>query len=233
MRLVAVLVAATAASLAAFASPAGATNECRGLQVCVHVSGPWVVVPSANTTPRPRVEYQLSCPKGYIVGGLDAELTDRAIDVTFLGLIGAPVNPGITTARTVVFVATSARALPPAATFRPHIGCMPSAGGGSRIPTVHHVVPPGHPTARRVVTARVFPGPQTVTKACAPGETLVSATHAIGFFSQKPPSASLVSAVRATQSIRGSRATVSVHGDGAVVAVRAVVQLDITCGGGA
>jgi hypothetical protein len=232
VRLPVALVLAAAAALAVFVSPAGATNECRGLQVCVRVAGPWVVVPTGSSAPRPRVEYQLSCPKGYIVGGLDAELTDPGIDVTFQGLIGAPVNPGITTSKTALFVATSVRALARGATFRPHIGCMPSAGGGQRIPTVRHVVPPGHPDTRRVVTSRVFPGPQTVTKACAPGETLVSATHAIGFFTTKPPTASLVGSVSATQAIRGNRAIVSVHGQGAVAGVRAVVQLDITCGGG-
>jgi hypothetical protein len=233
VRLPAALVVVAAALLAVFVSPAGATNECRGLQVCVPVAGPWVVVPTGTTTPRPRVEYQLSCPKNFIVGGLDAELTDRAIDVTFQGLIGAPVNPGITTSRTALFIATSARKLAPGATFRPHIGCMPTAGGGQRIPTVAHVLPPGHPDTRRVITVRVVPGPQTVTKACAPGETLVSATHAIGFFTPKPPAASLVSSVQASQTVRGNRAIVSVHGEGAVVGVRAVVQLDLTCGGGA
>jgi hypothetical protein len=110
---------------------------------------------------------------------------------------------------------------------------MPSVGGGSRIPTVHQVVPPGHPDTRRVTTVRVLPGPQTVTKACAAGETLVSATHAIGFFTAGPPTTGLVSSVRSSQTIRGSRVFVSVHGDGAVVSVRAVVQVDLTCGGGA
>jgi hypothetical protein len=226
------LVAATAA-LAVLVSSAGATNECRGLQVCAHVAGPWVVVPSGNAVPRPRAEYQLTCPKGFVVGGLDAELTDRAIDVTFQGLVGAPVNPGITTSRTALFVATSARTLPRGATFRPHIGCLPTSGGGQRIPTVAHVSPPGHPDTRRVTTARIEPGPQRVTKACAPGETLVSATHAIGFFTSKPPSAGLASSVHASQTVRGGRVTVSVHADGAVVSVRAVVQVDLTCGGGA
>ena len=143
MRLPALLVAAAAAAsaVAVFAAPAGATNECRGLQVCVHVAGPWVVVPTGTAAPRPRVEYQLTCPKGYVVGGLDAELTDRAIDVTFQGLIGAPVNPGITTSRTALFVATSARTLARGATFRPHIGCMPSAGGRLEDPDR----PPGRP----------------------------------------------------------------------------------------
>lgn len=233
MRLPVAVVLATAAALAVFASPAGATSECRGLQVCVRVAGPWVVVPTGSTAPRPRVEYQLSCPKGYIVGGLDAELTDPAIDVTFQGLIGAPVNPGITTSRTALFVATSVRTPSRLATFRPHIGCMPSAGGGQRIPTIHHVVPPGHPDTRRVTTIRIQPGPQTVTKTCAAGETLVSATHAIGFYTPKPPAAGLVSSVQASQTVRAGRVTVSVHAGGAVVAVRVVVQVDLTCGGGA
>ena len=233
MRLLAVALASGAAALAAFAAPAGATNECRGLQVCVHIAGPWVVVPRGETTPRPRVEYELSCPKNYIVGGLDAELTDKAIDVSFQGLIGAPVNPGITTSRTALFVATSAHTLPAGATFRPHIGCLPASGGGGRIPTVAHanVVPPGHPDARRVTLVRLVPGTKRVTKSCAAGETLVSATHAVGFYTAKPPAASLVSGVAASQRIHGNAATLTVKTAAGVSS--AVVQIDLTCGGGA
>src|SRR5581483_5204528 len=95
------------AVLAAGASPAQATSECRALPVCVPVSGPWVVVPAGRGAPRPRVEYQLSCPRGYVVGGLDAELSDPAIDIAFLATLGSPVNPGISTSRAAVFVASS------------------------------------------------------------------------------------------------------------------------------
>jgi hypothetical protein len=232
MKLPAVLIAVAAAALVVLVSPAGATNECRGLQICVHVSGPWVVVPAAATVPRPRVEYELACPKGFVVGGLDAELTDPAIDVTFRGLLGSPVNPGITTSRTALFVATSVRTPSRVATFRPHIGCMPSAGGGQRIPTVH-VVPPGHPDTRRVSTIRLRSGMQLVTRTCAPGETLVGATHAVGFYTAKPPAAALVSSVRASQTVRSGRVTVAVHAGPAVATARPVVQVDLTCGGGA
>ena len=31
---------------------------------------------------------------------------EHAVDVMFLGLLGSPVNPGITTSRSVVFAAT-------------------------------------------------------------------------------------------------------------------------------
>src|SRR5207245_3938454 len=105
-----------------------------GLRVCVPVAGPWVVVPIGSTVPRPRVEYELSCPKGFVVGGLDAELTDRAIDVTFEALLGSPVNPGITTSRAALFVASTSGSADRAPSFRPHIGCLPGSGGGVRIP---------------------------------------------------------------------------------------------------
>jgi hypothetical protein len=126
-----VLATAFAAALAAGgAAPAQATNECRGLQVCVRVAGPWVAVPAPSGVPRPSVEFQLSCPRGYIVGGLDAELSARGIDVTFLGKLGSPVNPGITTSRAAVFLARYAGRTATAPTFRPHVGCVPSSGGG-------------------------------------------------------------------------------------------------------
>ena len=45
--------AVVVAALAAGATPAHATNECRGLQVCVRVAGPWVAVPVRPGVPRP------------------------------------------------------------------------------------------------------------------------------------------------------------------------------------
>ena len=86
---------ACAAVLVFGVAPAGATRECEGLTVCVPKVGPWVVVPTSGEVPRRQVEYLLSCPKGYVVGGLDAELSQRGIDVTFIGTLGSPVNPGV------------------------------------------------------------------------------------------------------------------------------------------
>jgi len=61
-----------AAALAAGAAAASAkTNECSGLQTCVPIAGPWVVVPLAGGAARPSAEYQLSCPAGFIAGGID------------------------------------------------------------------------------------------------------------------------------------------------------------------
>ena len=232
MKLAPLVLVAAAAALALFAGRAGATNECRGFQVCAPVAGPWVVVPIASTVPRPHVEYQLSCPKGFVVGGLDAELTDRSIDVTFEAILGSPVNPGISTRRDALFTGRVVAGPPRAASFRPHIGCLPAAGGGSRIPTVAHVFPPGHPTVRHVWNVKVQPGVHVVRKACVPGETLVSATHAVGFYGQTPPSAELVGAVHASRGVRDGHVKVTIRAGTAVQNARAVVQVDLTCAGG-
>ena len=232
MRLLALVAVAGAAALALLAGPAGATNECRGFQVCVHVPGPWVVVPTSTAVPRPSVQYQLTCPKGFVVGGLDAELTDRNIDVTFEALLGSPVNPGISTRQAALFTGRAVAGPVRAASFRPHIGCIPAAGGGGRIPTVAHVVPPGSPSARHVWNVRVRPGSATVSKSCPGGATLVGASHAVGFYGAKPPSAALIGSVHATHVVRNGHVKVTIRGGHAVDSVRAVVQILLTCAGG-
>ena len=221
--------AATLAAALAVAAPAGGANECDGLIVCVRVAGPWVVVPTSGGVPRPEVEYQLTCPRRFVVGGLDAELSHRAIDVSFLGTLGSPVNPGITTSRSAVFAASyvGGSARPP--TFRPHIGCMPAAGDGVRIPTAVTAFPPGRPTIRRVRTVRVRPGTATITQGCAARERLVGASHAFGFFTRKPPSASLVSSVTGLRLVRDARVVVRVRGDAELGGVHAVVQVHAVC----
>jgi hypothetical protein len=223
-----VLLCALFAALAA-ASSAGAANECDGLMVCVPIAGPWVVVPVSGSVPRPQVEFQLACPRGYVVGGLDARLSDRAVDVSFLGTLGSPVNPGITTSRSAVFLATYVGASARAPSFKPFIGCMPGAGGGSRVPTSASSFTPGRPTTRRVTNVRIRPGSATVTQRCANDERLVAASHALGFYTRTPPSPSIVASVSAGQSIHGRDVVVSVHADAELGGVRAVVQVHAVC----
>jgi hypothetical protein len=216
------------------ASSAGATNECRGLQVCVRVAGPWVVVPATATAPRPHVDFQLSCPRGFVIGGLDAELSDRAIDLAFLGRLGSPVNPGVTTTRAALFRATYTGSSPRGPSFRPHLGCLPASGGGSgpvpyRRPSAF---PPGEPTIRRVHTLALRPGVVRAVAACAASERLLSAWHAVAFFTPSPPTGALIQSVTATRSVQGLRVVVRVHVAAAVQGVRAVVQVGAVCGGG-
>jgi hypothetical protein len=241
------IAAVAAAALAAGVAPAGATNECRGLQVCVPVAGPWVVVPVATSVPRPHVEFQLSCPRGYIVGGIDVELSDRAIDVSFLGRSGSPVNPGITTTQDTVFLGTYVGNAAAVASFRPHLGCIPASGGGGREPAAVHVsappgqpkapaavraFAPGQPTTRRVRTVPILPGSRTVAQGCAAGERLIAATHALAFFTPAPPARLLVAGVTLTQALRGDRVVVAAHGNAAARTAGAVVQVDAVCAGG-
>lgn len=216
-------IAAVAGACAVAAAPAGATNECRGLQVCVPVAGPWVVASPG------RVEYQLSCPKHYVVAGLDAELTTRGIDIGFVGNLGSPVNPGITTSTAAVFLGRLVRGGDAASSFRPHIGCVPASGAGSRTPTAYHAFPPGKPTMRQVFELHVTPGTTVRRARCQGHERLVSATHAIGFSGAAPPTTRLVRAVRASHVIRAGAAVLTVRATGAVAETPTIVQLDLLC----
>jgi hypothetical protein len=222
------ILAGLCAALTAGSGPAQAADECRGLMVCVPVAGPWVVVPTTSAFPRPQVEYQLTCPRGYIVGGVDARLSDRGIDVTFIGRLGSPINPGITTSRSVVFVARYVGATARAPTFRPFVGCMPSSGGG-RLPTAVGALKPGDPTIRRVTSARVRPGTRTVQSGCRASEILVAASHAFGFRTPQPPTASVIGTVSGTRTVRGRRVLVAARGDAELGALRAVVQVHAVC----
>ena len=234
VRRVLLLTGLVAAALAVGVARAEASNECRGLQVCVPVQGPWVVVPTGRSVPRPEVQFQLSCPKGYIVGGSDAELTHSAIDLSFLGSLGAPVNPGVTTARDLVFVGSFVGAGSPTPSFRPHLGCMPAQGGGGRVPTsARAVVPPGKPTIRRVVNARLVAlHTRRIAKGCAPNEHLVGAETAVGFDQAFPPSPLLAASVRVSEAVRGGRVVVSAHAGSAVAGTKAIVQVEAICAGG-
>ena len=185
MRRLLLIAAVASAALVAAGSAGAATRECNGFQTCVPVAGPWVLA-----TGRAETQWQLACPKGYVVGGTDAELTTRALDVVFRATLGSPVNPGISTSRTAVFLGRLAAGRDPAASFRPHIGCIPGAGGGQRVPTaVHKVYPPGHPTVLRATTLKVAAGAtRHVTAGCHAGERLVTSSQAIAFRSKQPPS---------------------------------------------
>jgi hypothetical protein len=216
------------AGLATAPSAGAATNECRGLNPCVKVAGPWVVVTTSRSVPRPQTQYQLTCPKGFVVAGIDAELSDQAIDLSVVGSSGTPVSPGVTTSRSLVFVASYVGTTPRAPTFRPHIGCIPASGGGTRTPTaVRLVTPPGHPVTRRVVTERVR-GQSTADAACHTDERLVGWYVSRGFATPAPPTPALVASLYTKTTV--SRSSVSVlarAGQG-----QGLVQVGAMCAGG-
>ena len=231
MRRLLVLLCAAVPTLAVAAPAGAATSECQGLAVCVPVAGPWVAVPTTRSVPRPTVRFQLSCPPGHVVGGTDAELTDPGIDVSFAARLGSPVNPGISTERSALFSAVYVGATARTATFRPHVGCIPAAGGGGRIPTaLSALFRPGQPTVRRVAAVRVQAAERrTLTRRCRSGERLVDGWHALAFRGGTPPVAAIVQALRATRQLRSNRVTASARGGFALASTRAIVQVGAVC----
>ncbi len=226
-RVIATVALAVCAALVG-AGRAHATNECRGLNPCVPVAGPWVLVPTSHALPRPQAQYQLNCPRGFVVAGLDAELSDRAIDISFIGTSGTPVGPGISTSRSVVFVGWFTGTRPRTPSFRPHAGCVPAAGGGGRTQTaVPAFFPPGKPVVRRVVTGAV-PTSHRFVASCRSGERLVGWYSARGFFLARPPTAATASALSTRVSVRAARVVALARAH----ALGAVVQLGVLCAGG-
>lgn len=233
----AVAVASTTLAAVVLSAPAAlAADECRGLQVCIPVAGPWVVIPAPSRSDRyADASWRLRCPRGSIVGGVDARLSERTIDVTFTGLPGSPVNPGITTTNEVVFRGVYTGKTRHATTFRPFIGCIPVSGGG-RIPTAVRApaaVKPGRPTILRVRSLDFRAGTVvTVAHACARGERLVSSTQNVGLRMRRQPTTAQLAGVRSALVRRGGRvvARAGVRGKG----LKAKLQVRIVCtrGGG-
>jgi hypothetical protein len=221
-------------------------NACPGLQVCVPVSGPWTVTPARDESGvSPRVEYQLSCPRNYVVGGFRVDLASYGVDAGFLGRLGSPVEPGVVTSRAAVFYAIYTRDVGSGSSFRPHIGCVPAAGGGAPVQTSYPLrtaaFAPRHATSatasvpaavRYVRNVRIRAGrTQEFSVSCRSREHLVVARRALGFFTKQPPSSSLVSAVSTSLSTSRTSMSVSVRSSGSIAGVRTTVQLTAICAG--
>jgi len=198
-RAVVLLVLALAAGLALTAGTAHAADECKNLQVCVPVEGPWVTVSSTGA------DWELTCPlAGYIVGGTDVRVVAKDVDVSFRGEIGAPIGPGVTTTRSLVFhgLRTGGSGT---SSFKPFIGCVPSRGGGGRALTgmtaTEIGIKPTRPLFSVVVTAALIRRSQVVRAACPAAARLVGATHAVAFDQTTPPTASQRGAVRVRRSV--------------------------------
>ena len=130
LRLVALAVVAVAVAAGVGVGAGRAADECRGLQVCLPVPGPWVAIPPSEGGGPAVAVWELRCPlKGYIVAGIDARVSDRSIDVSFRGENGAPVSPGVTTGREVLFTAVYTGTGRQTTSFQPFVG-LPQAPSG-------------------------------------------------------------------------------------------------------
>ena len=187
---------------------AGAADECRGLQVCLPVTGPWVAIPAPVPGGTSTAVWELRCPlKGYIVAGIDARVSDRSIDVSFRGENGAPVSPGVTTGRAVLFTAVYTGSARRRTAFQPFVGCIPSSGGGGRAltaVTTRAAYVPSTPIDRRVAHKRLVSGGTVrVVQRCPAGTRLLGAEHAYAFHVGAEPGASLLDSVRVQRTVEG------------------------------
>jgi hypothetical protein len=220
-------VVAALAVAAATAPAGGATNECRGIQQCIRVPGPWVVVPAHGTA-----AYLLTCPQGRsIVGGLDAQVTSREVHVWFEGRLGAPVAPGQTTTRYALFRAASTSKKPQV--FQPLLGCIPTQGGGGRstVSARTGVTPPGVSLEYRSRIVVIGPGDVKFAKvSCVRTEQLVGAWHAIAFRTKAPPDLMHLGLVSAQHVVVGKQVVVTASSTDALsVDAHAVVQAGAEC----
>lgn len=233
--LAAALAALVGALPSALAGPAQEPPRvCEGLTICGPVAGPWVIVPGPGGGARTASSvWMIGCPRGGVVGGTDARVGDPWVEVSFTGHIGAPVNPGITTGREVLFTAVSVGPAGRPSSFIPFIGCAPSEGG-PRTPTGRAAPSqfrPLQPTVRRVRVIDVRSRRLSAGLACKPNERLVASTTAIGIYTGRKPSASQLRGVRVTRSVAGRRISVTIRRIDVSPAIPVEVQIHALCTG--
>ena len=218
---------AAVAAAALSAAPAGATDECNGLRVCLPVDGPWVVADARGA------DWELACPlRNYVIGGTDARVATRDVDVSFRAEIGSPIGPGVSTGRSVVFHGARTGAGGGSSSYQPYIGCIPSSGGGGRALTAYTAGAPGFKVAKPLfsvaVTVPILRHTQILRTRCPSPSRLVGATHAVGFDQPFPPSTVQRASVRVRRTIVEGVVVARVTAD-AVAGPSARVQVRALC----
>jgi hypothetical protein len=220
-----------AAAVLVGAAPVQAADECKGLKTCIPVAGPWVAIPAPGGVAR-ATSWRLVCPTG-VVGGVDARASEQAVTVEFPGRLGSPVNPGITTGPSLVFRGTYAGRTARVTSYRPFIGCIPTAGGGPRTRTSFQrtsAVKPGYPITVRVTSLEVLPGILgRATVSCHEGERVLRSFDSVGLYTVRVPSAAELAAVHVIRARRGQKVLISATRRGLPGGIRAVVQVLAEC----
>jgi hypothetical protein len=229
------LVGAAAAPGALASQAQNPPHVCEGLTICSPIAGPWVVVPGPVRGARTAAAvWQLACPRGFI-GGLDARVADPWIQVTFPGFMGSPVNPGITTRRTVVFNAISVGPRGRLSSFIPFVGCIPGEGGPRTPTSVRSSAAPTQlglgPIDRHVRTVDVFGREAKAGLACPAGRRLVSSTAALGIFTALEPTQRQLHGVVLRSSVVRGRIFVKIRRTTLPARIPVQVQIHALCTG--
>jgi hypothetical protein len=228
------------AALAAAAAVPGASAQapprvCEGLTICSPVAGPWVVVPAPVPPARTAsAVWQLGCPDGF-VGGLDARVANPWVQIRFPGLMGSPVNPGITTRRTTVFLATSVGPPGHPSSFIPFVGCIP-AEGGPRTPTgVGSVAGPEQlgagPIVRVVRVVEVRKPRVRAALACKRGERLVGSQASLGIYTALHPTPRQLAKVHLTTQLIKEHVWITVTRSDLAPTIPVQAQIHVLCTG--
>jgi hypothetical protein len=224
MLVAAVVLAAGVAGVATTTAHAG-TTECKSIKNCIDVVGPWVIVPAHS-----EATYLLTCPpKGQTIGGTDSMATSADVRVTFDGLLGGPIAPGLTTEKSAYFRAVSGHGRIGA--FQPRLGCIPSQSGG-RQTTSARVASPG-PLTLTATTVNVVAGnvERTLVR-CPHGSQFISSWDATAFRTTKPPDLALAGEIRITRTDSASGTSASIGASETLPAnAHAQVQLGVICAG--
>lgn len=230
------LLGALAALVAApGASPQAPPRVCEGLTICSPVAGPWVVVPGPVPPARTGTAvWLLGCPDGF-VGGLDARVANPWVQIRFPGLMGSPVNPGITTRRDTVFFATSVGRPGQTSSFIPFIGCIP-AEGGPRTPTgVGSVQRPEQlgtgPIIRIVRPVEVRQPRVRAGLACQRGQRLVDWAASIGIYTALHPTKSQLAKVHLTTQLIKEHVWITATRSDLSPRIPVQVQIHVLCTG--
>jgi hypothetical protein len=226
--------------LAALAAVPGAPAQspprvCEGLTICSPVAGPWVVVPGPVPPARTGTAvWLLGCPDGF-VGGLDARVANPWVQIRFPGLMGSPVNPGITTRRDTVFLATSVGRPGQTSSFIPFIGCIP-AEGGPRTPTgVGSVQLPEQlgtgPIIRIVRPVEVRQARVRAGLACRRGQRLIDWAASIGIYTALHPTKSQLAKVHVTTQLIADHVWITATRSNLSPRIPVQVQIHVLCTG--
>ena len=160
------------------------------LPICIPVAGPWVAIPPPHGG-FATATWRLACPQG-VVGGVDARASEPAVAVEFPGLIGSPVNPGITTRGSLLFKGTYAGRAPPGHEL-PAVHRLHSRRGRrtAHARRVHGAAPrrqtrhADHGPRRDASGGRGHARPRDVRVPL--GERLLTATHSVGLYTEGVP----------------------------------------------
>jgi hypothetical protein len=192
------------------------------------VPGP---VPPARTG---TAVWLLGCPDGF-VGGLDARVANPWVQIRFPGLMGSPVNPGITTRRDTVFLATSVGRPGQTSSFIPFIGCIP-AEGGPRTPTgVGSVQLPEQlgtgPIIRIVRPVEVRQARVRAGLACRRGQRLIDWAASIGIYTALHPTKSQLAKVHVTTQLIADHVWITATRSNLSPRIPVQVQIHVLCTG--